>query len=279
MGPRINSGIRASFLPSQLACARPAAAANASIPSDPFANICSHNEMTYPAYIREKARTLRTERRMSLDEIAECLAISRTTVYYWIRDIPSPDITYRDSPARARARAKGARLNTQRHRALREAAYRRGSDEYDELCAEPTFRDFVCMYIGEGFKRDRNRVALANSDPKVVRLADHWIRRFSENAVKYWLQHHADQNPLHLVSFWSFELDVDPQLISFQRKSNSGRLSGRTWRCEHGVLTVRANDTDLRARLQAWMDLTKAAWLDSAHRGVAQPGSAHRLGR
>jgi hypothetical protein len=66
---------------------------------------------------------------------------------------------------------------------LREAAYRRGSDEYDELCAEPTFRDFVCMYIGEGFKRDRNRVALANSDPKVVRLADHWIRRFSENAV------------------------------------------------------------------------------------------------
>jgi hypothetical protein len=224
--------------------------------------------MAYPAYIREKARKLRTERKLSLDEIAECLAIPKTRVYYWIQDLADPEIKYRDSPARARSRAKAARLNTERHKALREAAYRRGVSEYDALCLESTFRDFVCMYIGEGSKRDRNRVALANSDPHVIRLADHWIRRFSRNPVRYWLQHHQDQEPQDLVRLWSLILDVDPALFSFQRKSNSGRLSGRTWRSEHGVLTVRTNDTKFHARLQAWMDCTQEAWLDSVLAGV-----------
>ena len=37
--------------------------------------------MTYPPYLREKARCLRTERKMSLDEIAERLALGKTTVW------------------------------------------------------------------------------------------------------------------------------------------------------------------------------------------------------
>jgi transcriptional regulator with XRE-family HTH domain len=224
--------------------------------------------MAYPAYIRDKARELRIKQKLSLLEIAERLALPKTTVFYWIRDLPNPKIKYRDSPARARSRAKAARRNVAKYKALRDAAYDRGWDEYPRLAQEPTFIDFVCMYIGEGYKRDRNAVSLANSDPRVIRLADHWIRRFSRNPVTYAFQYHADQDPDCLIRFWSFGLGVDPTLFVFQRKSNSGQLSGRTWRSKHGVLTVRANDTALRARLQAWMDRTQDQWLDSIYLGV-----------
>jgi hypothetical protein len=44
--------------------------------------------MAYPPYIREKARSLRVERRLSIDEIAERLALPRTTIYYWVSDLP-----------------------------------------------------------------------------------------------------------------------------------------------------------------------------------------------
>jgi hypothetical protein len=81
-------------------------------------------------------------------------------------------------------------------------------------------------------------------------------------------QYHADQDPGYLVRFWSFGLGVDPALIKPQRKSNSGRLSGRTWRSKYGVLTVRASDTALRMRLQAWIDRTQDGWLDSLFSGV-----------
>jgi transcriptional regulator with XRE-family HTH domain len=224
--------------------------------------------MAYPAYVREKARELRIKKKLSLLEIAERLALPKTTVYYWIRDLPDPTIKYRDSPARARGRAKAARRNVAKYKALRDAAYRRGWDEHPRLAQEPTFTDFVCMYIGEGYKRNRNTVSLANSDPRVIRLADHWVRRFSQNPVTYSLQYHADQDPEYLVRFWSFGLGVDPTLILHQRKSNSGQLSGRTWRSRYGVLTVRAHDTPLRARLQAWMDRTQDQWLDSISLGV-----------
>jgi hypothetical protein len=222
--------------------------------------------MAYPPYLREKARDLRVKQRLSLLEIADRLALPKTTVFYWIRDLPDPAIKYRDTPGRARSRAAAARSNRERFKALRDAAYRKGWDEYPKLALQPTFTDFVCMYIGEGYKRNRNVVALANSDARIIRLADAWIRHFARNKVTYEFQYHADQDPDYLIRFWSFGLGVSPDLFRYQRKSNSGQLAGRTWRCKYGVLTVETNDTLLRARLQAWMDRLQDGWVDSAPR-------------
>jgi transposase len=46
--------------------------------------------MTFPAYIREKALQLRVERQLTIDEIADRLAISRTTAYEWVGHVPVP---------------------------------------------------------------------------------------------------------------------------------------------------------------------------------------------
>jgi transcriptional regulator with XRE-family HTH domain len=40
--------------------------------------------MAYPPYLRARARELRVDRRLSLDEIAERLALRKTTVWYWL---------------------------------------------------------------------------------------------------------------------------------------------------------------------------------------------------
>ena len=148
-----------------------------------------------------------------------------------------------------------------KYRLLREAAYREGVESFEELSADPTFRDFVCMYIGEGYKRDRNRVALANSDPAVMQLATRWIGRLTPKSPAFSLQYHADQNLDELRRFWGKTLGIDGTAIRMQRKSNSNQLTGRTWRSRHGVLEVVANDTLLRARLEAWMHLMRQTWL------------------
>jgi hypothetical protein len=211
--------------------------------------------MAHPAYIREKARQLRAAKRLTLDELADRLSVPRTTIYYWVRDIPIGQ-TERQS----RAGLRGGQASRRIHRGRREAAYAQGRREYPELLREATFRDFVCMYIGEGFKRNRNVVAIGNSDPAVVRLGAYWVRRLSNNPVAYEFQHHRDQDPQEICTYWGSLLEVDPSAIRFQRKSNSSGLSGRTWRSEHGVLTVRTADTYFRARLQAWMDSIRAEW-------------------
>ena len=117
------------------------------------------------------------------------------------------------------------------------------------------------MYVGEGYKRNRNTVSLCNSDPVVVSLAARWMDALASNPLGYALQYHADQDPEWLRRFWAFRLGISPEAIRLQRKSNSNQLTGRTWRSRFGVLTVHCGDTRLRARLQGWIDETKAGWV------------------
>jgi AcrR family transcriptional regulator len=209
------------------------------------------------------AVSLRGNQQLTIDEIARRLDLPRTTVYHWVRDIEIPrkpaTASWANGPPAA-AQRKGTLAMQARWRAVRAEAYRQSEEEFARLCEEPTFRDFVCLYIGEGCKRARNQVALCNSDPAVVRLAQFWIARFSANPVRYSIQYHSDQSLDGLRRFWSDRLGIDPGEIRFQRKSNSNQLTGRRWRSKYGVFNVRAADTRFRARLRAWVDLVEADW-------------------
>jgi transcriptional regulator with XRE-family HTH domain len=220
--------------------------------------------MAYPAYLRQRARELRTQRRLSLDEIADRLALPKTTVYYWIRDLPL-ERKRREAGWPHNARRKGNDAMQKKYRRLREAAYTRGFAEYDDLIQLPTFRDFLVLYIAEGYKRRRHTVSICNSDSTVVALAASWLRRLTAKGLIYSLQYHADQDLNDLRDFWGEALEIDGSAIRLQRKSNSNQLRGRTWRSAHGVMAVTVNDTYLRARLQAWIHRLREDWgLDSA---------------
>jgi hypothetical protein len=229
--------------------------------------MCSALPMAHPAYLREKARKLRSQHQLTLDEIVQRLSLPRTTVFYWIRDLPidrKPSTGWPDS-----ARAKGNRAMRAKYSRLREHAYRTGLHSFHPLARDDaTFRDFVVLFMTEGFKRNRNVVSIANSDPEMVELAARWLRLLTERSVTYSIQYHADQNLEVLRGFWGNRLGIDPDSIRLLRKSNSNGLSGRTWRSQFGVVTVCANDTYLRARLEAWMECLKKDWLDSARLGV-----------
>ena len=215
--------------------------------------------VAHPPFIRAKVRSLRLERRLSIDEIARRMSLSRSTVNYMVRDIPLQRSRL-TGPVLSGA-AKGNRAMRARWRALREAAYEEGLKWYAHFHKDPLFRDFVCLYIAEGYKRDRNRVSIANSDPAVLRLAEPWIKLFARNKVSYSLQYHADQDLEALRQFWSSQLDVAGTAIVVQRKSNSGHLDGRLWRSAHGVMSIGSSDTFFRAELQSWIDCVRSEWL------------------
>jgi predicted DNA-binding transcriptional regulator AlpA len=68
--------------------------------------------MAYPTYIREKARQLRSEKKLTIDELAERLAIPRTTIYGWVRDLEiprKPNIGWPESARRKANRATRAK--------------------------------------------------------------------------------------------------------------------------------------------------------------------------
>jgi transposase-like protein len=202
---------------------------------------------------------MRIERGCTIDELADRLALSRSTLYDWVRDLPIPGSGSGGAWPEA-ARRKGTLAMQRKYRLLREDAYREGLRAYDKRAVVPTFRDFVCLYIAEGYKRDRNMVSFCNSDPAVVRVATRWIRTLSEKAPEFSIQYHADQDLNDLRHFWGGALETRSGSIKLLRKSNSNQLTGRCWRSRYGVLQVRVHDTLFRARLQAWMDRLRSEW-------------------
>jgi AcrR family transcriptional regulator len=206
-------------------------------------------------HLREKAVMLRTQKSMTLDEIVERLSLPKTTVYYWIKDIPIPR-----TERQTAAQRKGTEANRARYAALRDAAYQQGWDEAPALLQDSSFRDFVVLYMAEGYKRNKNVVSFVNSDTQMIKLAHRWMKQFAARKLEYQLQCHADHDEGELKQYWGNLLGIDSAGVKTIRKSNSGELSGRQFRSVYGVLTVRTSDTYFRARLQAWMDYVKEQW-------------------
>jgi hypothetical protein len=221
--------------------------------------------MTYPAYMREKARQLRRDQQLTIDEIAERLAVSRTTVFFWVGDMPRPK---RCLVRPGTGRGMGTKAMQQKYKRVRDEAHALGRWEFRRLERLATFRDFVCLYIAEGYKRSRNTVSVANSDSAAIRLAVYWLDQFSTKRMIFSIQYHADQRLKTLQAYWAKQLEIRDLSIEFLPKSNSGRLAHRTWRSKHGVLTVKLHDTFLRARLQGWIDCMRHEWLDSPPSGA-----------
>ncbi|MFN8372333.1 MAG: hypothetical protein U0694_05590 [Anaerolineae bacterium] len=211
--------------------------------------------MSHDTHLREKAIRLRTDQHMTLEQIVERLQLPKTTVYGWIRHLPIPRTNKQNA-----AQRKGTHSMQAKYKAQREAAYQQGWAEAPTLLQDATFRDFVVLYMAEGYKRDRNRVSICNSDKLIMQLAQRWLSKLSSRKLVYRIQYHVDQNLDEIKQYWAEAFAIRPEDIGLQRKSNSGKLAGRQFRSVYGVLEISIRDTNLRAKLQSWMDFIKQQW-------------------
>jgi hypothetical protein len=222
--------------------------------------------MAHSRYLRDMTRLLRVERQLTVDQLAKRLALPRSTIYYWVRDLPPLDARGDEGAAAAPADVAAAPEPDAVPPSVpprEQNAYEEGLHSFDDLAIQPTFRDFLTIYILDGYKRDRKRVALANADPAVMRLVNRWLWRLTDKSPSLAVHCHPDQGVGELRRFWSETVGVDSAAIR-ARHAAQGELARRShhWGPPplHGVLTITVDDTLLRARLQAWMRRMRESW-------------------
>ena len=209
-------------------------------------------------HIRTKAVQLRRSKHLTLDQISQRLGVSRTTVFYWIKNVKIPAAKL--LRIRRRSLKRGALNNKKKHAKLRADAYTQGRTEAESALKNQLNRDFAVMYLCEGCRRGRWVIGVSNSNPTVIALAQEWMKKHTPKALDYVLQIHDDIKPETAIRHWTKRLGINKNRIKVIIKSNSGRLSGRVWRCLHGVMHIRYNDTYMKCRLDAWMDHIQAKW-------------------
>lgn len=206
-------------------------------------------------HLKTKAIELRKQGH-TLNEIIEFLSLPKGTIYYWIKDV-EPDIEELKRRKRRNVFLTNKRAGKKHSLSaakVRDSWYNEGITMYEELSKDTTFKDFIMLYLTEGYRKNRNSVSVANSNPTLVKLGFYWITKLSSNKIDLRIQYHKDNDPQELIDYWQNTLNTNKQ-ITLQRKSNSGDLSVRKWRSVYGVLTVRVGDTKLRMMIQAWMDI------------------------
>jgi transcriptional regulator with XRE-family HTH domain len=134
--------------------------------------------MAHPAYLREKARQLRTSKRLTIDELADRLALPRTTIYYWVKDLPIEG-SGPGGGLPTHAQRLGTRAMQRKYELRRTQACEEGERQFASLSTEAFFREFVCLYMAEGCKRNRNTVSIANSDPAIIAMSQVWRTKIS----------------------------------------------------------------------------------------------------
>ncbi len=207
-------------------------------------------------HLKDKALKLR-EKNLDIDTIAKMLSIGRTTIYTWVKDIPITKTT-----KQTLAQQIGSAANKEKHKKIRESYYQQGIEEYNKLKNNITFKDFIMIYLTEGYRKNKNVVDICNSNPRIIKLSYYWMSKLKTEGRKFdfSVQIHEDQYPEEIKNFWASILKINKEEIKIFPKSNSGKLKGRNWRSEFGVLNLRLNDTYFRSKIQAYMDKLEESW-------------------
>ena len=181
---------------------------------------------------QEAARDLRRAG-WTVPDIARKLAVARSSVSSWVRDIPLPEAHSRriraDRPNRLRDE-KNAEID----RLLADGRHRIGS---------LTEREFLvagaALYAGEGSKTD-GQVHFTNSDPRLIVFFCAWLRaHFSvdESRLRVRIYLHEGLDLDAAVAFWSQLIGVPvTQFVKPHRPA--ARATRRTNRHPHGCVAV-----------------------------------------
>lgn len=135
------------------------------------------------AKLRQKAIILRTKHRLSYSAIQKELKVPKSTLSYWLKEHPlnEDEILHLRRESWVRGEVSRERFrNTMRAKreGLDAEIYQKYKRQTASFRKESFFAAGLMLYLGEGDKKSKGRVGLANADPSVIQFFLKWMVDF-----------------------------------------------------------------------------------------------------
>jgi len=194
---------------------------------------------------------------LSYGEIMELIYVKKSTLATWCREVRLSDEQIEAIKARTGSRI-GVPVDTNRKRREEVEILRSmARDEAETLIHDPLWVAGLILYWGEGTK-GRNRLSVANTDPRALRLFVKWVRTFIDPQARFTLAMHLHEgnDEMNARRYWRWETGLDDAnfIKTFIKPAGTGHRKNHL---EHGVCTVR-----MRRASDAW-NITME-WIDCA---------------
>lgn len=217
--------------------------------------------------LREKAIDLRLKKRFSYGQIRKRIPVAKSTLSYWLREIPlSKDEIHNLRVQNGKSNDTGRekfRLTMQKKRETDfRRVYLKQKKNLTGVSKDAFFVAGLMLYLGEEDKKNRNKIALVNTDIRVIRFFVKWLIghfKVPKEDIRVQLQLYENMDIEKERLFWQKELGITkkqfykPYIHRLKKSSFSYRESYRHGTC--GIhLPGTKRKTMLMAMLQAFLD-------------------------
>lgn len=139
--------------------------------------------------LRERAIKLRINNELSYGEISKRLEVSKSTLSYWLQDLPLSEKRMKELRLNAWQKGEASRekfrltMNEKRKKNYKQV-YESQKKKLKNLKAQSFFVAGLMLYLGEGDKKNRARIGLSNTDPRLILFFKKWLHQFLELSFK-----------------------------------------------------------------------------------------------
>ncbi|OGF82545.1 hypothetical protein A3B18_01070 [Candidatus Giovannonibacteria bacterium RIFCSPLOWO2_01_FULL_46_13] len=202
---------------------------------------------------REKALLLR-KRGESYSQIKKQLGISKSTLSYWLRDYPLSKERVSELRDWNEHRIENFRatLKKKRENRLRET-YVEQQKSIFPLTQRELFLSGLFLYWGEGTKTAEARLAIANTDPSMIKFFIFWLKRIfgvPKKKLKVYLHLYKDMNINKEIKYWSATTNIP--ILQFRRPYiKETKFSGINYKrgFGHGTCNIIIGDARLSEKV------------------------------
>ena len=216
---------------------------------------------------KEKAIKLRIEENLSYGAILKQIPVAKSTLSEWLRHFPLSEEKIRE--LRRIGWASGEASRERFRQTMRQKREKRIKVVYDrcvikisKVAKDSLFVAGLMLYLGEGSKTSPHKIALANTDPRIIKFFVRWLNdfmRIPKNKLKCQLHLYSTMDIEKESNFWKNELALEstqfykPYISKIKRGSFT---YGESFR--HGTCTVYYGSVEkkeeLMASIRAFMD-------------------------
>lgn len=196
----------------------------------------------------------------SYNEIRELLGVPKSTLsdwlseHEWSREIKTKLAKYAKDRSIVHLKTlnliRGARLKKLYKNAEKEAV-----EEFEKLKFHPLFITGIAIYWGEGDRKSRGLVRIANIDPSMITLFVRFLLvvcAVPAQRVKAWLLLYPDLKESECKNFWIQQTGLSEENFN---KSIVIRGKHRIKRIHFGVCNVGISSTYLKQKMIIWLSL------------------------
>lgn len=226
------------------------------------------------AKLRQQAIDLRLKHSLSYTAIRRQLGVSKSTLSYWLKEHPLDASRILELRKEGWQKGEASRerfRNTMqaKREAQSQEIYRAQKARLATLSSEAWFTAGLMLYAAEGDKKQTGRIALANTDPKIIRFFIEWIDAFLDipkSRIKAQLHLYENMDIDKEREFWKNELALTnshlykPQIRTLKPGSFTYQGSHRHGTCSIFISGVQKKQ-ELMMGIKALLDQTKENYM------------------